>query len=122
MTIQEVSRLLDAGFTAEEIRSFDSNSPAVNNPGEGKAAAPKEPAAAPAPEKKAAEDKKDPEPEKKKDPIDSLLQEIRENMANDRKLYEESMAKVLKLAGMPSLDDVKPKGIEDIISNFFKEE
>ena len=51
-----------------------------------------------------------------------MLAEIRENMAADRKLYEENMAKVMKMAGMPSLDDVKPKGIEDIISNFFKEE
>ena len=38
------------------------------------------------------------------------------------KPIEDHFAKIAKLAGMPSLDNVEPKGIDDIISHFFKEE
>ena len=124
MNANDVLKMIDAGFTADEIRKMTA-SPAdsvshVLSPEPKKEAEDK---AASAPAAPAEETKEAPAvEEKKEDPIEKMLAEIRENMAADRKLYEENMAKVMKMAGMPSLDDVKPKGIEDIISNFFKEE
>ena len=124
MNANDVLKMIDAGFTADEIRkmtAFPADSvshilsPEPKKEAEDKAASAP---AAPAEETKEAHA----EEAKKEDPIEKMLAEIRENMAADRKLYEENMAKVMKMAGMPSLDDVKPKGIEDIISNFFKEE
>ena len=124
MNANDVLKMIDAGFTADEIRKMTASpadsvshvlSPEPKMEAEDKAAS--------APAAPAEEAKEAPAEEvKKEDPIEKMLAEIRENMAADRRLYEENMAKVMKMAGMPSLDDVKPKGIEDIISNFFKEE
>ena len=123
MNANDVLKMIDAGFTADQIRKMTA-SPAdsvshVLSP-ELKEAEDKAASAPAAPDEEAKEVPA--EEAKKEDPIEKMLAEIRENMAADRKLYEENMAKVMKMAGMPSLDDVKPKGIEDIISNFFKEE
>ena len=124
MNANDVLKMIDAGFTADEIRKMTA-SPAdsvshVLSPEPKKEAEDKAASAPAAPAEEAKETSA--EEAKKEDPIEKMLAEIRENMAADRKLYEENMAKVMKMAGMPSLDDVKPKGIEDIISNFFKEE
>lgn len=117
MDIEKALKLIDAGFTAEEIRKMIPQTTEVSpvlSP-EPEAAATSPAAAAPAPEVK--EEKKE-EP----DPMEAIKQAVSEQISSAMKGYEDNLAKVMKMAGMPSLDDVKPKGIEDIISNFFKEE
>lgn len=117
MDIEKALKLIDAGFTAEEIRKMIPQKTEVSpvlSP-EPEAAATSPAAAAPAPEVK--EEKKE-EP----DPMEAIRQAVSDQISSAMKGYEENLAKVMKMAGMPSMDDVKPKGIEDIISNFFKEE
>ena len=126
MNANDVLKMIDAGFTADEIRkmtaaaesvSHVSSSPDAQKEAEDKAAS----APAPVEEKKeapAAEEKGS----KPEDVMDSIKKTISEQIAANMKSYEDNMAKIMKMAGMPSLDEVKPKGIEDIISNFFKEE
>lgn len=128
MNANDVLKMIDAGFTADEIRKMTatadsvshvaSSSPEIKKEAEDKAASAP---AAPVEEKKeapAAEEKGS----KPEDVMDSIKKAISEQIAANMKSYEDNMAKIMKMAGMPSLDDVKPKGIEDIISNFFKEE
>ena len=127
MNANDVLKMIDAGFTADEIRKMTASpadsvshvlSPEPKKEAEDKAASAP---AAPAEETKEApaEEKKEAKPE---DVMDSIKKTISEQIAANMKSYEDNMAKIMKMAGMPSLDDVKPKGIEDIISNFFKEE
>ena len=119
MDIEKALKLIDAGFTAEEIRKMIPQTTEVSpvlSP-EPEAAATSPAAAAPAPEVK--EEKKE---EPKPDPMEAIKQAVSDQISSAMKGYEDNLAKVMKMAGMPSLDDVKPKGIEDIISNFFKEE
>lgn len=107
MNISEVKELLAAGFTADEIRKME---------------APAEPEVKAAPEA-VPEVKAEPEaaPEVKDDAA-KISDAISAAISESFKPFEDLYQKLSKLAGMPSMADVKPKGIEDIISNFFKEE
>ncbi len=126
MNANDVLKMIDAGFTADEIRKMtaspaDSVSHVLSPEPKEEAKAASSPAA-PVEEVKedpAAEAKPEAKPE---DVMESIKKTISDQIAANMKSYEDNMAKVMKMAGMPSLDDVKPKGIEDIISNFFKEE
>ncbi len=68
-----------------------------------------EPENEPAP---AAEPEQQPEPEAKPDPMDGVRAEIEEI-----KKAMGTMAKALQ----PSLGDIKPVGIDDVVSKFFEE-
>ena len=107
MNISEVKELLAAGFTADEIRKME---------------APAEPEVKAEPES-VPEVKTEPEaaPEVKDDAA-KISDAISAAISESFKPFEDLYQKLSKLAGMPSMADVKPKGIEDIISNFFKEE
>ena len=112
---EEVLKLIDAGFTAEQILKMD---------------VPEEPEKKPDPEQKPEPEKKqDPEPkqepDKKQDPavdpdvkkvIDQALKSMEEAMDKNLK----SMAEAFRLQLQPSMGDVKPLGIEDVITKFFK--
>lgn len=113
MKTTDVLKLIDAGFTAEQILKMD---------------APEEPEKQPeikeAKQEKLEPEKK-PEPEKKQDPavdpdvkkvIDQALKSMEEAMDKNLK----SMAEAFRLQLQPSIGDVKPLGIEDVITNFFK--
>lgn len=109
MNIQEVKELLAAGFTADEIRSM--------MPAEKKA----EPEVKQEvkPEEKAPEAKPEKAPE---DNIAKISDAVSNAIAEGFKQFEGLYNKLATLAGMPSMADVQPKGIDDIISNFFKED
>ena len=114
MNISEVKELLAAGFTAEEIRKME---------------APAEPEvtisdSAPVLDAESGETKTYAEikTEDKKDDAAKISDAISAAISESFKPFEDLYQKLSKLAGMPSMADVKPKGIEDIISNFFKEE
>ena len=115
MNITDVKELLQAGFTASEIREMLADK---------KEKAPAEPAAAPEVKKEkapAAAPEKSVEPEKK-DSAKELSDAVSAAIAKSFKPFEEIYNKLATLAGMPSIADVQPKGIEDIITNFFKED
>lgn len=111
----EVFRLIDAGFTAEQILKMDATEePEIKEAKQEKL----EPEKKPDPEPKQ-------EPEKKQDPavdpdvkkvIDQALKSMEEAMDKNLK----SMAEAFRLQLQPSIGDVKPLGIEDVITNFFK--
>ena len=69
------------------------------------------PAPAPVPEEKPAPEKKEQDPYK--ETFDAIEKQIAEITAN--------VNKITKLAFMPSMEDVKPLGIDDVITKFFKE-
>ena len=102
MELKDVIALSKAGFTKDEIMALLDNK---------QAAEPEKPEAA-EPEK----------PEEKKDlnvNIEEILnKKVEEALAPFNAVYD----KMAKLANMPSLPSVEPKGIEDVISNFFKGE
>lgn len=120
MTLDDVLTLAKAGYTKEEIARFS----LTNTPAE-KSAAPKlqnEAPASPAPKA---------EPEKKEAPTPAAAAETPAgsdpfaafNEAAEKALaaFAEKLDKFTTLAGMPSVDNVAPKGVEDIISGFLKE-
>lgn len=107
MNLNDVIKLIDAGFTkadidalaSRELSSAASEVPAAAEP----AAVPAE-APAGAPEAEAA-------------PEQDLSKLISEAIAKELKAFGEQM----KMPAMPSIGDIQPKGIEDVIRNFFKE-
>lgn len=111
MTTEQLLKLVDAGFSKEEIIKIVSLSATAPEQKEDPAAAAPAPAAAdPAP----AEETKNENPDISK-MIEDKITEVFEPFKD---LYN-NMA---KMANMPSMQDVQPKGIEDIFSDFFKGE
>ena len=122
MDIEKVFKLMDAGFTADEIRTMLNSSPAQPAVSASLQPLSPEPTAA-APDTAAAEAPvEEPPAEDKPDPIAALKADIGEQISAAMKQQQESINKLAKLMGMPSMDNVQPKGIDDIVRNFFKEE
>ena len=120
MDSEKVLKLVEAGFTAAEIRSMlNSSSPAQPVESASLVTFSPEPTAA---DDAAAAAEAPVEEAPARDPIAELKTEIGEQIALAMKAQQESINKLAKLAGMPSLDNVQPKGIDDIVRNFFKEE
>ena len=109
MTAEKIFKLLDAGFTADEIRALDAEDLA---PAPTPEAAPD-----PTPTPEAAPDPT-PAPEAAPDPAPDPLDAIKLQISNLTDVVDKMSKKLV----MPNMDDVKPLGIEDIISNFFKED
>lgn len=110
MDAEKVLKLIEAGFSAEEVRSMLSPS-AISSPA---AATPK---SAPAPEQSPAEEKAAEEAKPERSTEDIINEKMKEAFQPFADLY----SKMSKLAGMPEMAKVEPKGIDDVISNFFKE-
>ena len=124
MNANDVLKMIDAGFTADEIRKMtaspESSSVILSEPESKASESPQEASAAPVKEEKKEEKKaEEPKNEKQEDVMDAIRKTIQDQIAAK---YDELFSKFSKMAGMPSLDNIKPKGVEDIISNFFKEE
>ena len=98
MNIDSIIKLVEAGFSKEDIIKMTS------------ASKPEPEAAKPEPEVK---------PETKAEP-DVIETKVSEAIDKAFKPFEDLYNNMAKLANMPSLNDVQPKGIEDIIDNFFK--
>ena len=114
MTVDQILKLIDAGYTAAEIKAMES----APDPKPEPAPAPDpKPEPAPAPDPKpepAPAPDPNPEPAPAPDPLDS----IRTQLAGLTDIVDKMSKSII----MPTLDDVSPLGIEDIITNFFKEE
>lgn len=112
MTMKEVLRLLDAGFTKEDIMTIVSSADQIPSAPEAAAAHPAaEPAGVKPEEAPAAAD---PAPAAEPDLYKMISDKI------DAKFNE--MAEAIKLPAMPSMGEIKPLGIDDIVRKFFKED
>lgn len=105
MDVNVILKLVDAGFSKDEI---------IRLAGAGKE--PELPKAEPEPKKAEPEELAKEEPEKAESTEDKVNAAIEKALEPFKALYN-NMA---KLAAMPSLDNVKPKGVDDIIDSFFK--
>ena len=97
MDVNGILKLVEAGFTKDEIIKLS-----------GVAKEPEVKKAEPEPAKA--------EPEKAEDYENKVNAAIEKALMPFKDLYN-NMA---KLAAMPSIDNVEPKGIDDIIDSFFK--
>lgn len=115
MDVDKVLKLTEAGFTADEIRTMISGSPApAVTPDPVPASDP-----SPAPEASpAATPETTPEPAPVPTPGPDPLDAIRTQLSGLTDIVD----KMSKAIIMPNMDNVTPAGIEDIVSNFFKEE
>lgn len=114
MELKDVMALVNAGFSKAEIMQLIGTKQAA-------------PEVKPEPEKEKPAEKAEPAEAKAEEPErDAITEAI--NKAFDERFksvtenFEGLYNKMATMAGMPSLAEVKPKGVEDIISNFFKED
>ena len=113
MNAAEILKLIDAGFTADEIRKM---SPAAGTEPKTETDPAQAPAPSPSPEQ--AEPEQAVIPETKPDPVPDPLDTIMDRISS----LTQTVEKMSKSVVMPSMDDVKPLGVEDIITKFFKED
>lgn len=101
MDITNIIKLIDAGFTKEDILKLSSanTETKTSNP-------------APVVEAKKEEPKKE---EPKKEEAPGIADEVNRAVSEAMKPFEELYGKFSKLAGMPSMGEIKPLGVEDII-------
>ena len=115
MNVNEILKLIDAGFTVDEIRKMDFSgnakipeTPAAPDPVPASDPEPESPSPDPVPAL-------DPKPESPgPDPLDAIKQQIAGLTG-----VVEQMSKAIV---MPTIDNVQPLGLDDIVKRFFKED
>lgn len=116
MTIDDIVTLTKAGFTKEEIIKLSATQPQVSST----APAPEQPAAAeqPAP---APEPVKVTQPVTEQDVIkpEDLGAVIEQKIGEAFKPFENLYNQIAIKANMPTIGAIEPKGIEDIVNDFF---
>lgn len=117
MDHKEVLKLIDAGFTADEIRAMlpkeaesKPEQPAPEEPEQKK----DEPA-----KNENQEIEKKPESKQELPDLNKFMDDIHKEMEES---FKELSKNMLKMAGMPSVADIKPLGIDDVVKRFFKED
>lgn len=107
MTLNELLELTRAGFTKEEIIKLagDSTSSTSATPEKAPEAAPAAPEAAP--EEKEGKQNQD------------IAAVIEKEISKAFKPFETLYNNIAQKANMPSIGDIEPKGIDDIINDFF---
>lgn len=108
MEAREILKLVEAGFSKEEIMVLAKAD--KKQPAEAPAPQPEEPKTEPA--------EAEPAPEPAADPQEAVNAAVKEALKPFEDLYDH----MAKLAGMPSIDNIQPKSIDDIVDNFFKGE
>lgn len=115
MTAEQILKLIEAGYTKAEIDKMiiPADPPAADNipssAPEGKAAETDPQPAAPA-----SEAKEETPAEPKEDPLDGIKAQIAE--------LTNTLGAISKAVINPSMDNIQPLGIDDIITKFFKED
>ena len=112
MNMKEVLRLLDAGFTKDDIMTIVSSADNIPSASEAAAAHPAAEASGVKPEDAPAA--AEPAPAAEPDIYQMISDKI------DAKFNE--MAEAFKMPAMPSMGEIKPLGIDDIVRKFFKED
>ena len=103
MELKDLMKLVDAGFSKDAIMKL--------------AAAGIKKEEEPAKDEQKAEEIKE-EQKAPEDPNAGIAAAIKEAMKPFEAMYE----KMALMAGKPSFDNIQPKGIDDVIDNFFKGE
>ena len=107
MTAEDILTLIKAGFTKDEVISLAQGSPSTTSAAPEKAeAAPSAPA--PVPESK---------PEEKKEPDIGAI--IEAQIGEAFKPFETLYNNIAIKANMPTIGNIQPKGIDDVINDFF---
>ena len=116
MTAEQILKLIEAGYTKAEIDKMiipAEPAPAADNilpnAPEGKAAETDPQPAAPA-----SEAKEETPAEPKEDPLEGIKAQIAE--------LTNTLGAISKAVINPSMDNIQPLGIDDIITKFFKED
>lgn len=120
MDIEKVLKLVDAGFSAEDIRGMLNTAPDSPAHASLQPLSPEPTGAAITETEKAAPAEA---PEKAEDAVSQAIDKaLTERLDKINSGFEQMYKNMQKLAGMPSMADIKPEGIDDIISRFFKED
>lgn len=118
MELEVLVKLLDAGFTKDEILAINKQPIPKEVTNSDPAALPAEPEVV-KPELKAPEQPSSADPEPAPAPAEDRISEA---VNKALKPFENLYNQMAKLANMPALDNIQPKGIEDIVSKFFEGE
>ena len=107
MKIEDLITLSKAGFTKDEILQLVSSSSVQPTPEKQEAA----PAAPAAPQEEAKEEKKD--------AAEDISKVIEQKIGEAFKPFENLYNNIAAKANMPTIGSVEPRGVEDIINDFF---
>lgn len=125
MNAQDILKLVNAGYTKEEIQKMEMPAESKKAP-EAPKEEPKKEEPKKAPETPKEEPKKAPEAPKeepsKEDPVDAAMAAAQQKMDSFTAAMDSVIEKISKMAGMPAIGSAAPKGVEDVVSDFFKEE
>ena len=112
MELKDLMKLVDAGFSKDEIMKLAAAGTKKEEP------AKEEQKAEEIKEEQKSEEQKSEEQKAPEDPNAGIATAIKEAMKPFEAMYE----KMALMAGKPSFDNIQPKGIDDVIDNFFKGE
>ena len=113
MELKDLMKLVDAGFSKDEIMKL-----AAAGIKKEEEPAKEEQKAEEIKEEQKSEEQKSEEQKAPEDPNAGIATAIKEAMKPFEAMYE----KMALMAGKPSFDNIQPKGIDDVIDNFFKGE
>lgn len=118
MDVEKLLKLVEAGFTKDEIMKLTGTgkTPAFDVTNSDPEPVKETPKAEPVKEIKPVEEIK---PEDIKGDVDDAINAAIEKAIKPFETLYNNMA---KLAAMPSLENVEPKGVDDIVDRFFKGE
>lgn len=120
MNPENVLKFVEAGFTAEEIRGM-LKPQTPDSPASASLSLSPEPTGAALTETEGTAPAA--APVEKEDAVGQAIDKaLSERLDQINSSFEQMYKNMQKLAGMPSMADIQPKGVEDIISKFFKEE
>lgn len=112
MELKDLMKLIDAGFTKDEIVKLAAAGTKKDEP------AKEEQKAEEIKEEQKTEEQKTEEQKAPEDLNAGIAEAIKEAMKPFQAMYE----KMALMAGKPSFDNIQPKGIDDVIDDFFKGE
>lgn len=112
MELKDLMKLVDAGFSKDEIIKLAAAGTKKEEP------AKKEQKVEEIKEEQKTEEQKTEEQKAPEDPNTGIAEAIKEAMKPFQTMYE----KMSLMAGTPSFEKIQPKGIEDVIDDFFKGE
>jgi len=116
MELKDLMKLVDAGFSKDEIMKLAAAGTQKEEQKEKPAK--EEQKAEEIKEEQKSEEQKSEEQKASEDPNAGIAEAIKEAMKPFQSMYE----KMALMAGKPSFENIQPKGIDDVIDDFFKGE
>ena len=110
MDPEKILKLIDAGFTADEIRKMVSPDKTESGNPEPKKEEPK----------KEEPKKVEPEEPKKEDPAGKYIEDLISGINKKVDEITGAIDKISKISLFPAMEKVEPRGIDDVIDKFFE--